>query len=305
MFLDQLVPRNKYLEYIPSFVNDDSVTPEAISGIAPFLNDQGMSLYQVLGFISGASDLQRIPLKRRGEDISDDASKSWFSTTEVVETRVFFRSSNHNPDRAIGSMVRLYSMGAPYTGKKSGNRNVPEEVQAIDSGFLRFNGGNKETAMVFQNALASTMFYNSVYCIGGPASVRKVNVVADDDSQAPSYKWLSAISPKWSDTIDRRSYEHILHPALDAAGVERDFFATETLDDLVRVFLDSTDMKDVETKLLNLEGEELDPQLVKGLIEHSNSPEANLSGSNDFYSAPGLNLVATLGYLCDNLAGDE
>lgn len=297
-FVEDLSPK-EIAKFIPDYLTDDSVDPLVITALTPYLRDEGLSMYKVAGFIAGAIDHQSIV---KGVNPDSERTRSWFKTSEVKEVRVLFRVSEKDPDRVIGSKVRLYSMGRPYKGR--GDR---EEVQHIDSGFLRFNLGSTSPDMVFQNALASTMFYRSVYCLGGPATVRKINIPAGEDAEAPSYKWMSAVNPKYDPTIDRHSYDHILHPALDAAGIERDFFADETLDDLVKVFTESRDVKDVENRLMNLAGEDISRELAMGIIADSNSQDANLDNASarDFDSSPGISLVRTLQYLSDHLADED
>lgn len=297
-FVEDLSPQHDITKFVPDHILSDKTQPAVIPSLMPYLRDNKLNMRKAVGFLSGAYDHQEIVNKAIP---GDERSHSWFKTSEVKDVRVFFRASQKDPDRAIGSKVRLYSMGRPYNA-----RGDQEEIQHIDSGFLRFNLGATDPDMVFQNALASTMFYRSVYCIGGPAVVRKISIPAEEGDRAPSYKWMSAMNPKHDPSIDRRSYEHILHPALDAAGVERDFFSEKTLDDLVLVFTESKDIKDVETRLINLADEDIDREFALDIIAHSNTQEANLDNASpdDFDPSPGLNLVMTLRFLADNLVDE-
>lgn len=290
MYFSELVPRDDYTSFIPDFLLDDELPTGIFASLAPFLAKQGMSIRDYVGFVSGAEDLQKIV---HGEK-DDESYATWFKTDKVEDVRVFFRTSDKDRDRALGSKMRLYSVGTPYGGGDP-------ETQHLDSGFLNFNMMSGP-AMVYQKALASTMLYRSLYCIGGPATVRKVNVPAGKDDRAPSYRWISAIRPSYTEDVDRHSYTHLLHGAVREAGLEDDFFDNRFLDAFLRVLFNSTTMDEMRRGLENLP-EEFSSEEVSEIIEVSNRPDANLSNASktDFDKAEGLNVVRTLSKMAEIL----
>lgn len=304
MYLNQLTPKNRYLEYIPDVLLDDDVPPSVFPSLAHYLAPT-MHMDQYIGFIQGLTNINQI-VRGENDDYDQGTKARWFSTDKVVDVRLFFRNADKTGDKSIlGSKMRLYSIGTPY--RSTGNE---KEVQHLDSGFINYNmyGG---PSMCFQNAMAKTMLYNSLYAIGGRASVRKVNEVPKSkNNNAPAvgtYRWVSALRPLRCDETDWDDYFHILHPAAIEAGIDnpKEFFAdfggNAMLDDLMKVFLNSSSMNDLADRLLDVRGLELQEDEVEDIIASSNTRAANLSNSDDFANAEGINMVETMRVLYDIL----
>lgn len=282
MYFSEMVPKNNYLAFIPDFLLDDELPTSVFSSLGPFLAKQNMSIRDYVGFVSGAEDLQKI---LRGEN-EDESTATWFKTEKVEDVRLLFRAGDRGAGRTLGSKMRLYSIGTPYGGGEA-------RTQHLDSGFITYNSRHR-ASVVYQKALASTMLYSSLYCIGGPATVRKVNVPAGKNDTAPSYKWLSAIRPAYSEDIDRQPYTHVLSAAMKAAGLEPDFFDDHFLNSFMRVLLNSSTMDELKAGLEGLP-DGFSPDEVEEIVAASNSREANLSGAtpDDWKNSEGLNIVQT------------
>lgn len=295
MYLNELAPKKNILKFIPEHLLSDELPPQTFYSLENYLKSYGLSFREYIGFITGASEMQETVFKSyklrkedRQSELPKDDQSVWFPTSKVEDIRVFFRNSKSDNNHSIGSKVRLYSWGKPY-------KKENECIQHLDSGFLTF-ARNSIPKMIHQNALASTVFYQGLYAINGPASVRKLNVPAGKDDTAPSYKMVTYIKPSYSEDIDKRLYDHILAPAGIAAGIEdpTDFFGTALLDDLVDALISSVSFDELTDRLKNLPDSDLDKNDIDRIIDRSNSKEENLSDSDDFNEAPGLNIVATL-----------
>lgn len=302
MYLNELAPKKNILKFIPEHLLSDELPPQTFYSLENYLKSYGLSFREYIGFITGASEMQETVFKSyklrkedRQSELPKDDQSVWFPTSKVEDIRVFFRNSKSDTNHSIGSKVRLYSWGKPY---KKDN----ECIQHLDSGFLTF-ARNSIPKMIHQNALASTVFYQGLYAINGPASVRKLNVPAGKDDTAPSYKMVTYIKPSYSEDIDKRLYDHILTPAGIAAGIEdpTDFFGTALLDDLVDALTSSVSFNELIDRLRGLPDSDLDQNDIDRIIDRSNSKEENLSDSDDFDEAPGLNIVATLDELASIL----
>ena len=302
MYLNELAPKKNILKFIPEHLLSDELPPQTFYSLENYLKSYGLSFREYIGFITGASEMQETIYKSyklrkedRQSELPKDDQSVWFPTSKVEDIRVFFRNSKSDTSHSIGSKVRLYSWGKPYKKDK-------ECIQHLDSGFLTF-ARNSIPKMIHQNALASTVFYQGLYAINGPASVRKLNVPAGKDDTAPSYKMMTYIKPSYSEDIDKRLYDHILTPAGIAAGIEDpvDFFGTALLDDLVDSLTTSVSFEELTDRLRNLPDSDLHKKDIDRLIDRSNSKEENLSDSDDFDEAPGLNIVATLDELASIL----
>ena len=302
MYLNELAPKKNILKFIPEHLLSDELPPQTFYSLENYLKAYGLSFREYIGFITGASEMQETVFKSyklrkedRQSELPKDDQSVWFPTSKVEDIRVFFRNSKSDTNHSIGSKVRLYSWGKPY---KKDN----ECIQHLDSGFLTF-ARNSIPKMIHQKALASTVFYQGLYAINGPASVRKLNVPAGKDDTAPSYKMMTYIKPSYSEDIDKRLYDHILTPAGIAAGIEdpTDFFGTALLDDLVDALTSSVSFDELIDRLRGLPDSDLDQNDIDRIIDRSNSKEENLSDSDDFNEAPGLNIVATLDELASIL----
>lgn len=282
MYFNEMVPKNDYMSFIPDFLLDDELPTGIFASLSPFLAKQGMGIRDYVGFVSGAEDLQKI---LRGEN-DDESTATWFKTEKVEDVRLLFRSGDRGAGRTLGSKMRLYSVGVPYGGGEP-------RIQHLDSGFINYNS-RQRASVAYQKALASTMLYGSLYCIGGPATVRKINVPAAKNDTAPSYKWLSAIRPARTEEIDRYSYTHVLSAAMNSAGLEPDFFDNRFLDSFMNVLLTSSTMDELREGLANLP-EEFSADEVDEIVAASNTAEANLSGTtpDDWKNSIGLNIVQT------------
>lgn len=288
MYINQLTPNNNPLLYVPDYLIEDEVPMPIIAAYAPFLQDK-MRPDQFIGYLVGLSNLQR---NVQGEDEKEDknACSRWFSTNEVCDVRVFFRMSNNDNNKAIGSKMRLYSLGKAY-------KKETVEIQHLDSGFIRHNSYTNDNTMVFQNAISTTMLYKSLYAIGGRASVRKTNEPAPDNAAAPTFRWVSALRPQPSEDTEWGDYNHILHPAAIAAGISNptDYFSdlggNNALDKIMSALIESRDMDEFADRMLRIPNMELFDEDIDIIIERSNNAKANLSGAADFDRAEGINIV--------------
>lgn len=282
MYFNEMVPRDNYLAFIPEFLLDDEVPASVFSSLAPFLAKQGMSIRDYVGFVSGAEELQKI----LREENDDESTATWFKTEKVEDVRLLFRAGDRGAGRTLGSKMRLYSLGTPYGGGEA-------RTQHLDSGFITYNSRHTGS-LIYQKALASTMLYCSLYCIGGPATVRKINVPSGKNDTAPSYKWLSAVRPGYTEDIDRLAYTHVLSAAMNAAGLEPGFFENRFLDAFMKVLLTSSTMDELRDGLLDLP-EDFTDEDIDEIIAASNTREANLSDTtpDNWKNSEGLNIVQT------------
>lgn len=302
MYLNQLVPKNDVLSYIPDYLVNDNVSSEMLPVLSQFLSKK-MSMEECYGFLNELSAMHVIA-RNEHEDHAHGTKGTWFSTPEVVDVRLFFRefsksNSNHG---SLGSKIRLYSIGSDKDGDES--------IQGIDSGFITYNSYTTPQ-ILFQSALAKTMLYNSLYSIGSRATVRKINEVnknRSSNSEPTTYKWLSALRPLKTDDIDQSLFTHVLHPAAYKAGIENpdEFFSgfdggNKVLDRLMNVLLTVESMSDLEDKLTKIKGLELYPEDVDAIVEDSNSSDANLDGAEDFKKgkAQGINVVTLMEHIYD------
>lgn len=302
MYLNQLVPKNDVLNYIPDYLVNDDVRPEMLPVLSQFLSKK-MSMEECYGFLNELSAMHLIA-RNEHPDFERGTKGTWFSTPEVVDVRLFFRefSKSSNSDMSLGSKIRLYSVGKD----KNGN----ESIQGIDSGFVTYNS-YATPQVVFQSALAKTMMYNSLYAIGSRASVRKINEVNQNrssNSEPTTYKWLSALRPLKTDEIDNSLFTHILHPAAYRAGIDNpdEFFSgfeggNKVLDRLLDALITAEGMEDLVTKLTSIKGLELFEEDVEAIISDSNSADANLDGADDFRNgkAKGVNIVTLMEHIGD------
>ena len=305
MYLNQLTPKNNVLKYIPDYLVNDDVKPEMLPVLSQFLSKE-MNMEQCFGFLSELSGMHLIT-RNEHPDFSEGTKGTWLSTPDVVDVRLLFREFNKSSKKSgsLGSKMRLYSMSRDDGGNES--------VQAIDSGFITYNS-YPSPQVVFQSALAQTMFYNSLYAIGSRATVRKINEANKNrtpNSQQPTtYKWLSALRPLKTDGLDHKLFNHILHPAAFRAGIEdpSDFFeglgGNKMLDKMMDVFITAQSMDDLRKGLLGIKSLELYDSDIDEIFEHCSSSEANLDGAKDFEqgNAEGINIVILMEHLGDIFA---
>lgn len=315
MAIRDIMPVNDPSRFIPdALLNETIYNPEIVIQAVNKITNR-MSLEQYIQYVQGAVNLHNIcadsdTRRARGEKIPKGETRmTWFTTGEVEDVRVFYRTSNDDPEKAIGAKVRLYSLGR--------DRDADEEdddvVQGIDTGFLHYNFYRKSQDMAWQSALASTMLYKSLYSIGGPASIRKLNEAATD-SDAVTYKSLTAIRPSWSNDIDRSSYEHILDAAAIKAGVDNpsEFFGTDFLDDFERAIFDSKDINELKEAMKVMGDVELYDEEVEEIISESNKFAGRISdpgnpkkGIRKETQHPGVNVVLALEYIKDILEEND
>ena len=304
MNIKRLSPKGKDLSYfIPGELIDDYIDPKIlIPTIAPHLY-KDMNIEQAVGFTNGLANLHEILSKDTGEPTMRNDNKysyNWFKTSEVEEIRIFFRTSKNNSDSYIGSKMRMYSKGKPYS--KKNNDNAELEMQHIDSGFIHYNYSNAGNDMVFQTSLARTIMHKAMYCIGGAATVRKESVEGSDGK----YRMITNMKPAFTEDLERYKYEHILSGACVAVGIEDPigFYGKDVLDGIYEIFFESRDIDKVRDGLLNLPLD-LSEDEVDEIIESSNSRDANLSEADDFEDAPGLNLVMTMDIIASIIEEEE
>lgn len=293
MNIQKLSPKGKDLTYfIPGELIDDYIDPRIlIPTIAPHLH-KDMGIDQAVGFTNGLANLHEILSKDTGEPTMRNDNKysyNWFKTSEVEEIRIFFRISKNNNDSYIGSKMRMYSKGKPYSKSKTSSDAL--EMQHIDSGFIHYNYSNAGNDMVFQTALARTIMHKAMYCIGGAATVRKESVEGSDGK----YRMITNMKPAFTEDLERYKYDHILSGACVSAGIDDpvDFYGKDVLDGIYDIFFNSRDMDKVRDGLFGLPID-LSQDEVEEIIEFSNDRDANLSDADDFDDAPGLNLVKTM-----------
>lgn len=306
MYLNQLTPKNDYLEYIPEILIDGELGKESIQVAALYLKDS-MRMEDCMGFIDSLNNIHLITRGEHPDYAGGQGTRAtWFSTNRVVDVRLFFREFSHSGREGVmGSKMRPYSVGREEGGQES--------IQSIDSGFITYNS-YPTAEHKFQSALSRTMFYNSLYAIGGRANVRKINEVNKNrDSNSPSapreYKWLSALNPLPTDGIDWRDYSHILHPAAMEAGIEnpQEYFdgfggdGDRILDGIFDGLINAKSIQDLGDRLHNVPHLGLTRGDIADIIDASNCNEANLSGSKDFSDgkAVGVNVVSMMGVISD------
>lgn len=301
MYINELAPKGNIKEFIPDFLLADDIPPQAFYSMESYLKQYGLNWREYIGFITGAAEMQETvynswKLRKEDKEPPKDDQAVWFTTTKVEDVRVFFRNSKSDSSNSIGSKVRLYTWGKGY-------KQTEESIQHLDSGFLNFAKSYFDAKMIFQNALASTVLYHSLYSIGSPASIRKLNVPAGADAMAPSFKTVTAMRTNYSEDINKQSIDHILTPAGFAAHIDDpvDFFGRKQLDMIVDILFDSKSFDDVREGLLHLPEYNLTEDDVDAILDRSNCNEANLSQSKDFDEAPGINIVATLDELANIL----
>lgn len=285
MYLDQLCPRNDYTEYLPEFVIHEDTPREVFPTLfSELLRKNGPRVY--VGFVAGATNLSKIINGEREKTPTKEISR-WFSTDEITDVRVFFRSSKHDDSQPIGSKMRLYSLGKPFRSKSE-----DLQVQHIDSGFLQSSVSDPVGSLAFQSAIARTMLYNSLYCLGGPALIRKVSVESEEGDK---HKWISSIRPKYSEKVDRRAINHILTPAGMAAGIDDpvSFFGSQVLDDVMECLISSRSMDDFADNIMDRDSLSfVFDEDIEEIIDLSNSPEANHSRVDDFEE--GIDIVTMM-----------
>lgn len=300
MNIQKLSPKGKDLNYfIPGELIDDYIDPKIlIPTIAPHLH-KDMTIEQAVGFTNGLANLHDILVKDTGEPTMRNDNKysyNWFKTSEVEEIRIFFRISKNNNNSYIGSKMRMYSKGKPYSKSKKPSDEL--EMQHIDSGFVHYNYSNAGNDMVFQTALARTIMHKAMYCIGGAATVRKESVEGSEGK----YRMITNIKPAFTEDLERYKYDHILSGACVAAGIDDpiDFYGKDVLDGVYDIFFNSRDMDKVRDGLFDLPIN-LSEDEVEEIVESSNDRDANLSHADDFDDAPGLNLVRTMDIIANIL----
>lgn len=91
MYLNQLVPSDNILEYLPNFLINNSLTPEMIPVIGMYLSRK-LPMEECVGFLSQLNNLHLI-IRDEHPDFADGKGTRarWFSTDHVVDVRVFFR----------------------------------------------------------------------------------------------------------------------------------------------------------------------------------------------------------------------
>lgn len=310
MFLNQLVPSNNVLEYIPEYLLDDSINPAVFPALQPYLSHQGLKFgNQFAGFISGAMELRSLPVKKNKDDEVSGSYTQWLRAPEVEEVRVFFRSSQKFEGKYIGSKARVYHPGKDYNSGK-------EQMQYIDTGFLVNNlPRTAPLTGIFQTALSKTMLYNALYALGSSASIQKLKVPNTEGSGPASYKSMVNIVPgrpseRNEDFLSHIDYEHILDPACKLAGFNGAFdlavFDEDgneavkgdvVADAIVEALVTAKNPDDLKDKLSNLPGGFLLPEEVDDIYEESNSLSANLSMDKNFDNAPGINVVQMLTFI--------
>lgn len=302
MYLNQLTPQGKYLEYVPEELINDGIDPAVFTSLSYYLTPK-MRMDQYIGYIQGLINLQEI-IQGTHKNAADGTKSAWFTTDKIVDVRLFFRKKNKSDDnKTLGSKMRLYSIGRPYNARNSSGDNMT--VQSLDSGFIKYNT-YRDPEMDFQNAISKTMLYRALYSIGGRASIRKINEV--DGATNEKYKWVSAIRPLRCDDTNWDDYTHILHPAAIAAGITNhegffaDFGGNASLDELMEALLEASSLDDLSDRLYNIRGFELSQSEVDEIIDASNNPDANLSDTDDFQNAEGINIVETMRVLYDILS---
>lgn len=302
MYLNQLIPRGrKFIDYIPSYLTDQPLDPAIIYSMSPYFVEE-LKEWEYVSFVTGLSNLHSI-LSGNHPDAGQGTKSAWFMTDEVVDVRLLFRKasdkSRGNP--TLGSKMRLYSMGKPHHG---GGDSV---VQSIDSGFITYNSFPTDD-IFFQKAMAKTMFYNSLYAIGGRASIRKVNEKNEISPTPPVFKWLSAVQPRRSDNTNWDDYDHLLYPAAMAAGIDNptEFFGDglgghDTLDKILDALTLADSLDDFCDRMMDIKALGLYQEDIDLIVDTSNDSRANKDNSSDFSDgkAQGVNIVDMMGNLND------
>lgn len=315
MAIKDIMPVNDPTRFIPDALLNETIYNDEIVIQAVNKISNRMSLEEYIQYVQGAVNLHKIcadsdTRRAKGEKIPKGETRmTWFTTGEVEDVRVFYRTSNDDPNKAIGAKVRLYSLGR----ERDADEDDDDVVQGIDTGFLHYNFYRKSQDMAWQSALASTMLYKSLYSIGGPASIRKLNEAATD-ADAVTYKSLTAIRPSWSDNVDRGSYKHILHAAALKAGVDDplEFYGKKFLDDFEDALFNSKDINELKEAMKVMGDVELFDEEIETIIKESNQFAGDVSdpanpkrGFKKESQHPGINVVLTLEYIRDILEEDR
>lgn len=299
--------KDKITEYLPDFLLNEACRPEIVPYAISLADKRGnLTPAESVALANGLCDLNEVAIqsqkwKDEGVKPSSEVRKTaWYSVNEVADVRVFFRQSNKEDGGTIGSKMRVYYEG--YNREEG-----EEEGQSIDSGFINIGYNLYEGRMVFQRALALSVLYKALNCIGGPAIMRKLNVPAPKESGRSSYKELTAIKPKFDKDLDRRDFDHVLYAACLAAGAIDDeglYFSNEFLDDFVEMLISSKNLDELKESMRTIGDIELMDDEIEDIIDKSNQWSADfleVKKSKRKSEPEGINVVIALEYIKDIL----
>lgn len=239
-FYDRIteISPNTSLEYtVPVNLISDNTPPEAVASLTPIFAEKLGDINAAIGYTVGATELSQ---SLNSENTKEDSNR-WAPTSHVIDVKVFFRNS-HKTSAPIGSKARIIFVGKDFSTKKA-------KIEAIDTGFVN-SDVSRHMDGVFQRALARTVFSRAAYCIGGAATIRKRTTVTQEGQP---YRTATHANPAYTEDIDRREFDHVLHGAVVAAGAEIGDFTLKELDNIFYALILSRSMDELAERLKKIE----------------------------------------------------
>lgn len=302
MGFHDIVPTRNPKQYIPDALTMTTIPSTDVVLCAVDRITKSMNVEDYVGFATGAVEFHKInthsdEIRASGQKIPMSENRtSWYPTDEIADVRVFFRiSDNFDEEKTLGSKVRVYNTFARNRGDEE------TELQSNDTGFLNYNMYSKAPDMQWQNSLASTVLYQALFCVGGPATVRKLNRKNEsENSMAATYREIVAVNPSYREGLDRWKYEHILEPAARAGGIDDpiEFLGFDFLDDVADALFESKDIEELSSRVQKAGDLGLTSEDMREVIRASNAYAGKVSRQMDKEKKhQGINVVELFRYI--------